>query len=381
MAVFTDTDKVQILGDLVKIKSVNDNEVEVAQYLQRLFADHGIKAELMPVSENRSNLVAEIGTNGPVLGISGHMDVVAPGDLADWDSDPFTLTERDGKLYGRGATDMKAGLAAMVISMIEIDAAHTLTTGRIRLMATIAEEVGETGSQKFYEAGMMDDVDALLIGEPSGYNVAFAHKGSIDIKLTSTGMAAHSSMPEQGYNALDPLIEVLYQANHAFRDTDRTSDLLGPLVFNTTIVNGGDQVNSIPAKAEADINIRSIPEFDNDEAIATLQQLVDQQNQQGAQLQMDVFMSQNAVEAPKDTKLSDLAVKIGEPYAGQPIPKLAIPAVTDASNLLKGKSHDFPFIMFGPGNETPHQVNENVEKQIYLDFISLYQDLFVAYFK
>jgi len=288
MAVFTDTDKVQILGDLVKIKSVNDNEVEVAQYLQRLFADHGIKAELMPVSENRSNLVAEIGTNGPVLGISGHMDVVAPGDLADWDSDPFTLTERDGKLYGRGATDMKAGLAAMVISMIEIDAAHTLTTGRIRLMATIAEEVGETGSQKFYEAGMMDDVDALLIGEPSGYNVAFAHKGSIDIKLTSTGMAAHSSMPEQGYNALDPLIEVLYQANHAFRDTDRTSDLLGPLVFNTTIVNGGDQVNSIPAKAEADINIRSIPEFDNDEAIATLQQLVDQQNQQGAQLQMDV---------------------------------------------------------------------------------------------
>ncbi|WP_048000379.1 ArgE/DapE family deacylase [Lactiplantibacillus herbarum] len=381
MAVFTDTDKVQILSDLVKIKSVNDNEVEVAQYLQQLFADHGIKAELMPVSENRSNLVAEIGTTGPVLGISGHMDVVAPGDLADWDSDPFTLTERDGKLYGRGATDMKSGLAAMVISMIEIDAAHTLTNGRIRLMATIAEEVGETGSQKFYEAGMMDDVDALLIGEPSGYNVAFAHKGSIDIKLTSTGMAAHSSMPEQGYNALDPLIEVLYQANHAFRDTDRTSALLGPLVFNTTIVNGGDQVNSIPAKAEADINIRSIPEFDNDEAIATLQQLVDQQNQQGARLQMDVFMSQNAVEAPKDTKLSDLAVKIGEPYAGQPIPKLAIPAVTDASNLLKGKSHDFPFIMFGPGNATPHQVNENVEKKIYLDFISLYQELFVAYFK
>jgi len=194
-------------------------------------------------------------------------------------------------------------------------------------------------------------------------------------------MAAHSSMPEQGYNAIDPLIEVLYQANHEFRDTERTSDLLGPLIFNTTIVNGGDQVNSIPAKAEADINIRSIPEFDNDEAIATLQQLVDQQNQQGAQLQMDVFMSQNAVEAPKDTKLIDLAVKIVEPYAGQPIPKLAIPAVTDASNLLKGKSHDFPFIMFGPGNATPHQINENVEKKIYLDFISLYQELFVAYFK
>ncbi|ETY73220.1 ArgE/DapE family deacylase [Lactiplantibacillus fabifermentans] len=381
MAVFTEADKVKILSDLVKIKSVNDDEVEVAQYLQRLFADHGIKADLMPVSATRSNLVAEIGTDGPVLGISGHMDVVAPGDLNAWDSDPFTLTERDGKLYGRGATDMKSGLAAMVIAMIELHAAKTLTHGRVRLMATIAEEVGETGSQKFYEAHTMDDVDALLIGEPSGYNIAFAHKGSIDIKITSTGKTAHSSMPEQGYNALDPLIEVLYQANHAFRDTDRTNALMGPLVFNATIVNGGDQVNSIPGNAETDMNIRSIPEFDNDEAIATLQKLVDDQNAKGAQLKMSVFMSQPSVESPKDTKLSDLAAKIGEPYAGQVIPKLAIPAVTDASNLLKDKPHDFPFIMFGPGNETPHQVNENVDKQMYLDFIDLYQKLFVEYLK
>ena len=381
MAVFTDTEKIKILSDLIKIQSVNNHEAEVAKYLQQLLADHGIQSSLMRISEGRANLVAEIGTTGPVLGISGHMDVVAPGDLDAWDSDPFTLTERDGRLYGRGATDMKSGLAAMVIAMIEINAAHTLTHGKIRLMATIAEEVGETGSQKFYEAGTMNDVDALLIGEPSGYNVAFAHKGSIDIKLTSTGKAAHSSMPEQGYNALDPLLEVLYHANHTFRESKLTNALMGPLVFNATVVNGGDQVNSIPASAEADINIRSIPEFDNDVAIATLQKLVDQQNEQGANLVMNVFMSQPSVESPKDTKLSDLAVQLGEPYAGQPIPKLAIPAVTDASNLLKDKGADFPFIMFGPGNQTPHQVNENIGKQMYLDFIHLYEELFVTYLK
>lgn len=379
MAVFSDQEKVKILADLIKIKSVNDDETEVAQYLQRLFADHGIQATLMPLSATRSNLVAEIGTNGPVLGISGHMDVVTPGDVAKWDSDPFTLTERDGKLYGRGTTDMKSGLAAMVIAMIEIQAAGTLTTGRIRLMATVAEEVGETGSQEFYQQGTMDDVDALLIGEPSGYNIAYAHKGSVDIRITSQGQAAHSSMPEQGYNALDPLIEVLYQAKHAFQDSDRHSDLLGKLGFNNTIVQGGNQVNSIPAQAETEINIRTIPEFDNATAIALLQTLVDQQNAQGAQLEMTVFMSQSPVESPKDSPLSDLAAKLGEPYAGAPIPKVAIPAVTDASNLLKGKDHDFPFIMFGPGNMTPHQVNENVDRQMYLDFIKLYEQLFVSY--
>jgi len=85
------------------------------------------------------------------------------------------------------------------------------------------------------------------------------------------------------------------------------------------------------------------------------------------------------VQSPKDSKLSNLAAKIGATYAGQPIPKVAIPAVTDASNLLKGKSHDFPFIMFGPGNQTPHQVNESIDKQMYLDFIKLYEELFISY--
>ncbi|MFC6181615.1 ArgE/DapE family deacylase [Lactiplantibacillus daowaiensis] len=379
MAVFSETDKIKILADLVKIKSVNDDETEVAQYLQRLFADHGIQATLMPLSDTRSNLVAEIGTTGPVLGISGHMDVVTAGDTSKWTSDPFTLTERAGKLYGRGATDMKSGLAAMVIAMIEIDAAKTLKNGRIRLMATVAEEVGETGSQKFYEAGTMADVSALLIGEPSGYNIAYAHKGSIDVELTSKGKTAHSSMPEAGYNALDPLIEILAQANHVFRDSDRESDLLGKLIFNSTVLQGGNQVNSIPGAAKAELNIRSIPEFDNDTAIAALQQLVDQQNAAGAQVDLRVFMSQNPVAAPKDTELSDLAAKLGQPYAGTSIPKVAIPAVTDASNLLKGKDRDFPFIMFGPGNMTPHQVDENVDRQMYLDFIQLYQQLFVDY--
>ncbi|AVK61153.1 succinyl-diaminopimelate desuccinylase [Lactobacillus sp. CBA3605] len=380
MAVFSDEDKIKIFADLVRIKSVNDHETTVATYLQRLLADHGIKATLMPSSPTRSNLVAEIGTQGPVLGVSGHMDVVTPGDLDQWDTDPFELTERQGQLYGRGATDMKSGLAAMVIAMIEIEAAQTLTTGRIRLMATVAEEIGETGSQLFYEQGTMQDVDALLIGEPSGYNIAFAHKGSIDVRIDSAGKTAHSSMPEQGYNALDPLIEVLYQAKHAFHESDRHSELLGDLVFNTTIVNGGNQVNSIPATATAEINIRSIPEFDNATAIALLQKLVEQQNATGAQLTLTVFMSQNPVAAPRDSKLSDLAAEVGATYAGAPIPKVAIPAVTDASNLLKDKPHDFPFIMFGPGNMTPHQVNECVDKQMYLDFIHLYERLFVAYF-
>lgn len=379
MAVFTDEEKVQILSDLVAIHSVNDNEVAVATYLQQLLAEHGIAAKLIPLSGQRANLIAEIGSGEPVLGVSGHMDVVSPGDEGQWQSEPFTLTARDGQLYGRGASDMKSGLAALVITLIELKSQGLPQAGRIRLMATVGEEVGEIGSQAFYEQGAMKDVTALLIGEPTGYNLFSSHKGSMDIKLVSQGQAAHSSMPELGKNAIDPLLALLNQANEAFRHTDRENALLGALAFNTTIFNGGNQVNSIPEAATAEMNVRTIPEFDNDAVVETLQKLIDQQNAQGAQITMDVYMNQWPVEEPQDTPLSNLAAQLGEPFAGQPIPKLPLPAVTDASNLLKEKGHQFPFIVFGPGNQTAHQVDEHVDRQMYLDFITLYQQLLPGY--
>lgn len=379
MAIFTDAQKVQLLSDLVAIRSVNDNEEAVATYLKQVFAEHGITAKLVPVRGQRTNLVAEIGSGKPVLGVSGHMDVVSPGDASQWQSDPFTLTERAGRLYGRGAADMKSGLAALVISLIELHATGQPTQGTIRLMATVGEEVGEYGSQVFFEQGYMQDVSALLIGEPTGYALFSSHKGSMDIRLISQGLAAHSSMPELGANAIDPLLAILTRANHAFRETDKENALLGKLAFNTTIFQGGNQVNSIPEAAQAEMNVRTIPEFDNETVVQVLQGLVDQQNMQGAKVAMDVYMNQLPVEEPKDNPLSNLAAKLGAPFAGQPIPKLPLPAVTDASNLLKEKGHQFPFIVFGPGSQTAHQVDEYVERQMFLDFITLYQQLLPSY--
>lgn len=379
MAVFSDEQRLQIFKDLIAIQSVNTDEEEVSVYLKNLFGRHGISATIVPVSDRRTDLTAEIGTGNPVLGVSGHMDVVSPGDASQWTSDPFTLTERDGKLYGRGAADMKSGLAAMVIAMIEIHDQGLLNKGRIRLMATMGEEVGELGSRTFAYNGSMKDVDALIIGEPSGYRIAYAHKGSMDIRLTSTGKAAHSSMPEQGYNAIDPLIDLLHNANHQFRTADKKNALLGDLSFNTTIFQGGDQVNSIPAEAVAELNIRTIPEFDNDVVDKQLGQLVQQQNTNGAKITKETYMSQPSVETTGDKRLIDLAQKIGKLYAEKDIPSGAIPAVTDASNLLRDKPKDFPFIIFGPGSDSVHQIDEFVDKQMYFNFIEIYQKLFTEY--
>lgn len=379
MAVFSEAQRLQIFKDLVAIKSVSIDEEKVSQYLKNLFAKHGIKATIIPVSENRTNLKAEIGSGSPVLGVSGHMDVVSPGDESKWDSDPFTLTERNGQLFGRGASDMKSGLAAMVIAMIEIHDQKLLKKGTIRLMATMGEEVGEVGSRTFADDGSMNDVDALIIGEPSGYQLAYAHKGSMDIRLTSSGKAAHSSMPEHGYNAIDPLIDLLHEANHQFRTSGKKNQLLGSLRFNTDIFQGGNQVNSIPEEAVADINVRTIPEFNNDVVEQLLDQLIEKQNKAGAKISKETYMSQPSVETDGHSDLLKLAQKIAKPYAGQDIKSGAIPAVTDASNMLRDKPTNFPFVIFGPGNESVHQVNESVDKQMYLNFIEIYQELFTQY--
>ncbi|EGS37349.1 peptidase, ArgE/DapE family [Limosilactobacillus oris F0423] len=377
--IFTDQEKVQILADLVAIKSVNDHELQVAKYLQHLFAKYGITAKLLPLAANRADLVAEIGSGAPVLGVSGHMDVVTAGELTQWHSDPFTLTERDGHLYGRGATDMKSGLAALVIAMITIQQNHLLKRGTIRLMATAGEEVGEQGSRYLKDQGYIDDVAALLIAEPTGYRIATAHKGSMDIELTSHGIAAHSSMPEQGYNAIDPLMKLLVQANQIFRSTDKANTELGRLTFNTTVFNGGDQVNSIPAQASAKVNVRTIPEFNNDLVADRLEKMVAAANQSGAKLKLDIYMSQPSIQTTGDSRFVHLAQQIGSQYAGQAVPTFALNPVTDASNLVVDKGPQFPLAVFGPGNDTPHQVDEYVDRQMYLNFIDLYTKLFTTY--
>jgi succinyl-diaminopimelate desuccinylase len=207
---FTEEEKIKILSDMIAIKSVNENEIEVANYLKDLFAQYGIETKMVPVTNSRVNLVAEIGSGSPVIGVSGHMDVVSPGDESKWTSDPFTLTERDGKLYGRGTNDMKAGLVNLALVMIELKENNELKKGTVRFMATTSEEVGGAGSRKLYEEGHMDDVDYLWVAEPSHDTIIYSHKGSLNLRVTSIGEAAHSSMPDQGYNAINPLMKYLF---------------------------------------------------------------------------------------------------------------------------------------------------------------------------
>ncbi len=378
MRTIEDDAALKILADVIKIPSVNDHELTVAKYLQALLAKYDISAKIHPITGDRANLVAEIGHEQPVLAVSGHMDVVAAGDLAAWDTDPFTLVEKSGQLFGRGVTDMKAGLVALVVAMINIQQQGGPKHGTIRLLATMGEEVGEAGSAAFYQQGAMQDAAGLLIAEPSTvYGTAAEQKGSCDLKLTSKGKAVHSSTPERGYNALVPLIKLLNEANDYFETIPAGE--MGPVRFNIDVLNGGDQVNSLPDLATALVNVRTIPEYDNDQVTQKLADLIAAYNQQGADIKMTAIMNESPIATTADNRLVKLVQTIGKPYAGRDVVVASSPGITDASNLAKRQPADFPFAVYGPGNMTQHQVNESLPKQMFYDFIAIYQQLFTRF--
>lgn len=372
-------EKIAILQELIRIKSVNGKEGEVAAYLNQLLNQHGIQGEIISHTEGRDNLVATYHNGqGRVLGLSGHMDVVSAGDESNWTYPPFAAEIKGNRLYGRGATDMKSGLAAMVIAMIELKESGKPFNGTIKLLATVGEEVGELGSEQLTKAGYVDDLDGLIIGEPTNYHLMYTHMGSINYTVVSHGKEAHSSMPQEGYNAINHLNEFITRANEQMDAlaNDFQNSALGKTIHNVTVINGGNQVNSIPSQAQLQGNIRSIPEFPNDQIIDLLQKIVDELNE-GTNYHLELTIDYNKIPV-KANPDSSLIHHIQKQFK-QPLPLVGAAATTDAAEFTKS-AHSFDFVVFGPGVvNLPHQIDEYVEIDNYLDMIDTYQAIILSY--
>ncbi|EPT8927847.1 TPA: ArgE/DapE family deacylase [Listeria innocua] len=372
--------KIQILKDIVNIDSTNGHEEQVANYLQKLFAEYGIESKKVQYDVDRASLVSEIGSNdGKVLAFSGHMDVVDAGDVSKWKFPPFEATEHEGKIYGRGATDMKSGLAAMVIAMIELHEEKQKLNGKIKLLATVGEEVGELGAEQLTQKGYADDLDGLIIGEPSGHRIVYAHKGSINYTVKSTGKNAHSSMPEFGVNAINNLLLFYNEVEKFVKSIDATNEILGDFIHNVTVIDGGNQVNSIPEKAQLQGNIRSIPEMDNETVKQVLVKIINKLNkQENVNLELIFDYDKQPVFSDKNSDLVNVAKRVASDIVKEEIPLLGISGTTDAAEFTKAKKA-FPVIIFGPGNETPHQVNENVSVENYLEMVDVYKRIAIEF--
>jgi len=371
-----EADRIKHLQEVIRIQSENDNEIKVAKYYQNLFKEHGIESELVEYSPTRSNLVAEIKGEEPgkVLILSGHMDVVAAGDENNWTYPPYGAVIDGGKMYGRGTTDMKAGLTALVLAMIELKESGQLTKGTIRLVATVGEEIGMLGSKQLTEAGYIDDADAIIVAEPKSVKgeIVTAHKGSIQYEIISYGRSAHSSIPETGINSLQQIVDYIQITNKRFEEAAAVAenDKLGRMLNAYTVINGGDQINSIPELTKLKANGRTIPEVGNDVFLDIVNSTIEEMNEKiEGRLELNLMQNNPAVESDFDSDL----IQSFRNVADTPIEPVAMAGATDASNFGRIEK-DFDLAIYGPGNmEAAHTVDEYVEVDDYLDFIDLYQ--------
>lgn len=374
--------KIQILQDLIQIKSINNNEKEVALYIQDLLDSYGIDSGLVEYDENRSNLIVEIigqkeGAD-KTLAYSGHFDVVDIGDENDWTHPPFAGEIADGYLYGRGSADMKAGVAAMIIALIELHEEGLDFSGTLRFMGSVGEEIGMLGSVQLTELGYTEDVDALVISEPVGSSVIFAHKGSLQYEITSTGRSVHSSLPHEGINALTQMVEFLHRAEKPLQEKTEeiVNDKLGPMTNSFTVIHGGEQINSIPSKVSVLGNARTIPEFDNDQVIKLLTDVIDELNEEiEGKVELNVTQSMFPVESKPDTDIIQSILDA----SGKDLEITTIAGATDASNFLR-VDHDIELAIYSDfAYEEAHTVDEKVKVDDYLEMIDVYKQTALNY--
>jgi succinyl-diaminopimelate desuccinylase len=377
----TKDERIAFLKEMLAIDTANGNEKLAADYIAAKLLDAGIPSKQVEFAPNRNNLIAEIGGGGEVLALSGHLDVVPAGDLSGWDTDPFVPTVKDNRIYARGADDMKSGLCAMVIAMIELKQEKVKLSGRVRLLATAAEETGMRGAAQLAKGGYVDDAYALIVGEPTGERIVYAHKGILDYTVTSRGLAAHSSKPQLGVNAIDNLLAFYGEMTGAFKQLTANNPALGKITLCNSIIDGGIQSNVVPDFASFTANVRTIPEANNAFVKDMLTQIVDRLNKSVPNMDLEIKFGQDAPPMFSDTnsKLVTVAKKEAENMFGKAVPLCGETYATDAARFQEANAN-MQIIVFGPSSGTLHQANEYADIDSYLNAVDLYKNIIKGYF-
>jgi succinyl-diaminopimelate desuccinylase len=407
-------DSEKFLSDLISINSVNGNEKEIADYLENIFGNYGIKTKRLKYSENRETLIAEVGTGDePIIAFDGHEDTVAFGNMDIWEKNPLQTWQKGNLLFGRGASDMKSGLAAEVLALINLKKKESELKGTVKLFATVGEEIGELGAEQIMKQNLAKNVAGLIVGEPTGtqtellkqknfymsrnfnrqqinslieknnlgdqFFIIIGHKGVLQYKITAHGKSAHSSMPELGHNAIDDLFKFAQVQNNYFKSLSAENNILGKVTPVVTLLSAGEQINTVPDKAEMSVNIRTIPEKKGEELKKDIKELIDKQNSQGSNLDIEILEELDPVLSKDESLLARTAKKIAEPKLKQGLLFAGMSGGTDASFITKNNP-SMEVIVFGPGNiSASHQENEFVNLIAFKQFVKIYTDLAVSF--
>ena len=345
---------VALTRKLIQFDTVNPpgNERACAEHLGRLLEKAGFAASYHEFAERRASLIARIGgaSDKPPLCFTGHIDTVPIGAMP-WSVDPFAGDSADGRLYGRGSSDMKSGVAAFVTAMIAL--APDLARGPgVVLVITAGEETGCEGAGHLARLdGALGRAGAVVVAEPTANYPYVGHKGAFWLKARTRGVTAHGSMPERGVNAI-------HKAAHAVTRLERfefeaqAHPVLGRPTLNVGTFHGGLNINSVPDQAEIGIDIRTIPGQQQDALRDALARHL------GSEVELEVITQAGSMwTEPADGWIQEV-FGIVAPILGETPQPRAASYFTDASELTPAYGSP-PTVILGPGEPgMAHQTDE-----------------------
>ena len=344
----------EITQELVRFDTRNPpgDEHACANYLAELMRDFGLEVAAHEFAPNRTSLVARLKGRGEkkALCFGGHIDVVPLG-TKDWTVDPFGAEIKNGKLYGRGTTDMKGGIACFVHTALTIAAAGQSGAADIELAICAGEETGCEGSFHLAKTGALSEAGAIVIAEPTSNYPIIGLKGALWLKVQTKGITAHGSMPEVGVNAVYKAARaVTSMEEHNFKLDPH--ELLGKSSLNVGTFHGGLNLNSVPDKAEFTVDIRTIPNHNHHEIVDSIKDRI------GNEATIESIIDVGGVHTSHTNEWMQEIYSIMASLLGERIEPRGAPYFTDAAALTPASGNP-PTVILGPGEmHMAHQTDE-----------------------
>lgn len=422
---------IEFLKDLIQTESYNPpgNEKNVALIIKKYLEDANIDCEIFPFGENRANLFSTLNDNfdGKNLLYNGHMDVVPPGNEDEWKFPPLSASIKRKKIFGRGSSDMKGGLAAMVISLKILKKLGLKLSGNLIFNAVADEETGGTFGTRWLLENKLTSIksDFVVIGEATGLKplpkgIILGEKGRIEVKIVTNGISCHASIPFLGKNAiymmsdiiqnLDKLEKFMPKVESPMSENELKEELRAAFpndeIFekilkeqailqnvitansqfskNLTMINGGIKSNVIPDLCEAVMDFRLLPGQTTEMVLEALNKLIKElgytvkKEPTGSPEEIFVYLEvlkKGEGSYWKDWRDSkDLVTfhnTVQEIYEKKPI-YFILPASSDAEHY-RNTGYCQSTIIFGPGMPgTAHALDEYIEIQDFIDAIKVY---------
>jgi succinyl-diaminopimelate desuccinylase len=347
-------DAVALTRKLLAFNTINPPGAEqaCAEHLGSLLERAGFRVDYAAFAPTRTSIVARIGRDmdKSPLGFTGHMDTVPLGG-AQWKRDAFGASLEGGRLYGRGSSDMKSGVAAFVVAALA-QADRLRQSPGVTLVLTADEECGCGGAAHLArETNLLGRVGALLVGEPTANYPLVGHKGALWLEARTTGVTAHGSMPERGDNAVYKAARAV-DALRQFDFAVEPHPLMGAPTLNVGTLHGGLNINSVPDRATIGIDIRTIPGQDHAGVRNQLQHAL------GDAVEIVPIVDVEAIYSSPESDWMQLVFAAAERQIGERPQARSATYFTDAA-VLNAVYRDVPICVLGPGEpQLAHQTDE-----------------------